>query len=52
MKERSLILLREAQGLSYAELANVFSCSEDSIKGSLKRARRKLVRYRKEFNNN
>jgi len=46
-KDRSLIVLREWQGLTYQELMQVFKCSEDSIKSRLKRVRSKIVKLQK-----
>jgi len=40
---RSILLLREAQGLSYQELADSLGCSIDSVKSRLKRARKKAL---------
>lgn len=40
---RSILLLREAHGLSYQELAESLNCSVDSVKSRLKRARRKAL---------
>lgn len=42
-KDRSLILLREAYGLSYVELMELCNCTEESIRSRLKRARKKLL---------
>ena len=41
-KLRSVIILREIEGLNYDELAEALSCSLDAVKGRLKRARREL----------
>ena len=40
---RQILLLREGQGLSYAELAQTLACSVDAVKGRLKRARQDLT---------
>lgn len=40
---RSLILLREAYGLSYEELAETLNCSVDSVKAKLQRTRKKVL---------
>ncbi|MCZ6836308.1 MAG: RNA polymerase sigma factor [Planctomycetota bacterium] len=42
IRERALILLREVQQLSYAELSEVFEMPLGSIKGTLHRARQNL----------
>lgn len=42
-KDRSLILLREAYGLSYQELMEVSNSTEESVRSRLKRARKKLL---------
>ena len=39
---RSLFLLKEVQGLSISELAEMFSLSEDAVKSRLKRIRKSL----------
>ena len=41
--ERLLLTLREAQGLSYQELAAVLDCSLDAVKARLHRAREALL---------
>lgn len=41
-KSRILLLLREAQGLSYEELAETTKCSIDSVKSRLKRTRQEI----------
>lgn len=41
-KSRTLLLLREAQGLSYEELAETLNCSIDSVKSRLKRTRQEI----------
>ncbi len=43
---RSVLLLRESQGLSYAELAETLGCSLESVRAKLKRARKKAVEVR------
>ncbi len=40
---RSILVLREAHGLSYQELADSLNCSVDSVKSRLKRARKKAL---------
>ncbi|MGH7740194.1 MAG: RNA polymerase sigma factor [bacterium] len=39
---RTLLTLREAEGLSYEELAKVLSCSVDAVKSRLSRARKAM----------
>ena len=39
---RTILILREAQGLSYEELAEFLNCSLDAVKARLKRARLQL----------
>ncbi len=46
---REILLLREAQGLSYEELADTLSCSLDAVKGRLKRARQELTSQLRHF---
>jgi RNA polymerase sigma-70 factor (ECF subfamily) len=41
---REILLLREAQGLTYEELAATLHCTVDAVKGRLKRARQELLR--------
>ncbi len=41
--ERLILTLREVQGLSYEEIAEVLSCSLDAVKGRLKRLREALI---------
>lgn len=41
-EQRSVLLLREAEGLSYEEIAAALDCSLDSVKARLRRARRTL----------
>jgi RNA polymerase sigma-70 factor (ECF subfamily) len=43
---RSLLLLRESEGLSYAQLAETLGCSIEAIRSKLKRARQKAVQIR------
>jgi RNA polymerase sigma-70 factor (ECF subfamily) len=45
---RSVVILREIQGLSYAEIAEVTGISLDSVKVTLHRARRRLRESLKE----
>ena len=40
---RQLLILREIDGLSYEELADVLKCSIDAVKARLKRARKTVV---------
>ena len=40
--QRTLLLLRESEGLSYQELAETLCCSLDAVKARLRRARREL----------
>ena len=41
--ERLILTLREVEGLSYQEIAEVLSCSLDAVKGRLKRLREALL---------
>jgi RNA polymerase sigma-70 factor (ECF subfamily) len=41
-KSRTVLILREVQGLSYQAMAETLKCSLDAIKARLKRARREL----------
>lgn len=41
-KTREILTLREAQGLSYQEIASVLNCSLDAVKSRLKRARQEI----------
>lgn len=41
--QRSIIILREVQGLSYEEIAEVLHCSLESVRAQLKRARQKFI---------
>ena len=41
-RSRQVLVLRQMQGLSYTELAEVLGCSLDAVKGRLKRARQEL----------
>ncbi len=41
-KARTILLLREIQGLSYQEIADTLECSIDAVKGQLKRARQEI----------
>ena len=40
--DRLLLTLREAQGLSYVELAATLGCSTDAVRARLRRARQAL----------
>ena len=42
--DRLLLTLREAEGLSYQELAETLRCSVDAIKARLRRARQRLLK--------
>ena len=42
LKYKSIIILREVEGLSYEEIARVENCSLDSVKARLRRARAEL----------
>jgi RNA polymerase sigma-70 factor (ECF subfamily) len=42
-EQRLALTLREAEGLSYEEIAEAMSCSLDSVKARLKRARAELL---------
>lgn len=42
--DRTIVVLREVQGLSYQELAAVLQCSVDAVKARLRRARQELAR--------
>ncbi len=39
---RAILVLREAEGLSYEEIGQVLSCSVDSVKAQLRRARMEI----------
>lgn len=41
-KSREVLILREVNGLSYQEISQMLSCSLDSVKARLKRARQEL----------
>lgn len=41
-QQREILLLREVEGLSYQEIAEVLKCSLDSVKARLRRVREKL----------
>jgi len=45
-EERSILVLREMNGFSYEELAQVNRTSVDSIKGKLKRIRKKIMKLK------
>ena len=40
---REVVILREVQGLSYMEIAQVLDCSLDAVKARLKRARKEIL---------
>ena len=46
---REVLVLREAQGLSYSEIAEVLECSVDSVKARLQRAREDLLKCARHF---
>lgn len=46
---RTVLLLREAQGLTYAEMADVLGCTLDAVKARLKRARQEARDKLKHF---
>ena len=46
--EKSMFLLKEVEGLSYAEIAEVMECSIESVRARLKRARKSLVELKKQ----
>ena len=41
-KSRTILILREIQGLNYQELAEALGCTVDAVKGRLKRARQEI----------
>lgn len=42
LKNRTILVLRDVQGLSYAKIASILDCSLDAVKARLRRARREL----------
>lgn len=48
-KHRAVIILRELEGLSYKEMAEVMKCSKGTIMSRLFHARRKLQEYLREY---
>lgn len=48
-EQRLALTLREAEGLSYEEIAKAMSCSLDSVKARLKRARAELLEMARHF---
>jgi RNA polymerase sigma-70 factor (ECF subfamily) len=48
-KSRTILILREIQGLSYQEIAETLKCSLDSVKARLKRAREALTEKARHF---
>ena len=47
---KTVLILREVQGLSYQELADALGCSMDAVKARLRRARRELeARFKERF---
>ncbi|MBI2070948.1 MAG: sigma-70 family RNA polymerase sigma factor [Elusimicrobia bacterium] len=46
---RIILTLREAQGLSYQEIAETLDCSLDAVKARLRRARQALLKARDTF---
>ena len=47
--QRLALTLREVEGLSYEEISKVMSCSLDSVKSRLKRARAELLEMTRHF---
>lgn len=48
-EQRLALTLRESEGLSYEEIAEAMSCSLDSVKARLKRARAELLEIARHF---
>ncbi len=48
-EQRLALTLREVEGLSYEEIAEAMSCSLDSVKARLKRARAELLEFSRHF---
>lgn len=48
-KHRAVLILREIEGLSYKEMAEVMRCSKGTIMSRLFHARRKLQQYLREY---
>lgn len=48
-EQRLALTLREAEGMSYEEIAKAMSCSLDSVKARLKRARAELLEIARHF---
>lgn len=48
-KSREILVLREAEGLSYEELAETLDCTVDAVKGRLKRARQELEKKARHY---
>ncbi|HUT85348.1 MAG TPA: RNA polymerase sigma factor, partial [Elusimicrobiales bacterium] len=46
---RSVLVLRETQGLSYQEIAQILNCSLDAVKAKLRRARIMLEEKMRHF---
>ncbi len=46
---RTILILREAEGMSYQELAEFLGCSLDAVKARLRRARSELVEKARHF---
>ncbi len=46
---RTILTLREADGLEYQEIADVMDCSLDAVKGRLSRARKQLQEHLRHF---
>ncbi len=46
---RTILTLREAEGLEYQEIAEVMECSLDAVKGRLSRARKQLQENLRHF---
>lgn len=47
--QRLALILREAEGMSYEDIAQAMSCSLDSVKARLKRARAELIKMARHF---
>jgi RNA polymerase sigma-70 factor (ECF subfamily) len=46
---RSILTMREAEGLEYQEIAGILDCSLDAVKGRLSRARKQLQENLRHF---
>ncbi len=47
--QRAVLILREVEGYSYAEIAEILEISQDAVKGKIKRAREKARQLRDEL---